>query len=223
MGLEILNKLDKNRKPCLLSCSVLKDELHRLILRGDLDADIMFVSKNFHVDYALLEKNLRETIQRTMTRFSEKPILVYGDLCLGPNGEMKQLADEYGLVKIDALNCVDCLLGGHGRIEEADPNHELMFFDPGMIEFFRDAKKKLAKEGMIDDALRNLFSGIKGIVLLDTLENAEKCKIDIEKIDTGLSILETKKVGVESLLKVLSEAIQKNQERTKQNTYRMQS
>jgi hypothetical protein len=123
---------------------------------------------------------------------------------------MKQLAEEYDLVKVDALNCLDCLLGGHGKIEEADPNHELMFFDPGMIDFFRDAQKKLKQEGMDEETIRNMFSGIKGIVLLDTLGNAEKCRMEIENLHTGLNILKTKEVGTKYLKHAILEAIQQS-------------
>ena len=197
----------KKAKPCLVSCSVLKKEINQLIRQGDLDVDLVFVSKLFHIDYAVLEKNLRQTIEQTLPRVPGKVILVYGDLCLGPNNEMKNLAAEYDIVKIDALNCVDCLLGGHGKIEEADPNHEFMFMDPGMIEFFRDAKEQMKKEGMEDDALKVMFSGIKGIVLLDTLGEVEKCKAELEKLDTGLQIIEVKKVGVDNVKQVLHQAI----------------
>ncbi|HTY75235.1 MAG TPA: DUF1638 domain-containing protein [Candidatus Nanoarchaeia archaeon] len=199
---------DAKTKPCLISCSVLKSEIDRLQRHGDMDIDVIYVSKMFHVDYKLLEKNLRKTIERTLSKASEKPILVYGDLCLGPNDEMKQLAQEYGLAKINALNCVDCLLGGRGKIDEVDPHHELMFFDPGMIEFFRLAKKKLMQEGMDEEALRNMFNGIKGIVLLDTLGRAEKCIDEIKNLNTGLPILEIKKVGLENLKQVLTESIE---------------
>ncbi len=202
-------------KPCMISCSVLKDEIQQLKQQGELDVDVVFVSKNFHVDYALLEKNLRKTIERTLQQKAEKPVVVYGDLCLGPNGEMKQLVLEYGLVKVDAHNCVDCLLGGKGAVEKADPNHELMFFDPGMIGFFQDAKKKLQQQGVTEDAIRGMFSGIKGIVLLDTLGNADVCKKQIEKLETGLVVLETKQVGVTNLKHVLKEAIDRNRQRQK--------
>ena len=198
---------------CLVACSVLKEEIQRLIKQGKLDCNVVFVSKNFHIDYALLEKNLRKTIERALPRTTEKPVLVYGDLCLGPNGEMNKLASEYGLVKVDAQNCVDCLLGGKGAIEKVDPNHELMFFDPGMIEFFQDAKKKMQKQGIPDEAIRNMFSGIKGIVLLDTLGNAEECKLEIEKLQTGLVILETKQVGLSNLSCLLLETINQCQKK----------
>jgi hypothetical protein len=213
IGFDCVVENNEKTKPCIISCSVLKDEIKQLILKGDLDVDVVFVSKNFHIDYGLLEKNLRRTIERTLPRLTEKPVLVYGDLCLGPNGEMKQLAKEYDMIKVDALNCVDCLLGGHGKIEEADPNHEYMFFDPGMIDFFRDAKKKLKQEGMDEEAIRNMFSGIKGIVLLDTLGEAEKCKAEIEALQTGLPILETKEVGVGNLCRVVSDAIERNKQK----------
>ena len=127
-------------KVCLVSCSVLKQELQRLVKQGSLDAELVFVSKYFHVDYAEVEKNLRKVLEATLKRFDGKVVLVYGDLCLGPNGEMKQLAKEYGIAKIDAVNCVDCQLGGKGQSLTADPEHNLMFMGPGMIEFFKHMK-----------------------------------------------------------------------------------
>ena len=56
---------------------------------------------------------------------------------------MKDLAKEYGIVKVDALNCTDCLLGGKGRIEQIDPNHELMVLHRGMSWTFYQLKNKL--------------------------------------------------------------------------------
>ena len=208
--LDYVDKKGEVAKPCLISCSVLKDEIEQLIRQGDLDVKVVFVSKYFHVDYNLVEKNLRRTIERTLQPLTEKPILVYGELCLGPNGEMKKLTEEYGLVKVDALNCVDCLLGGKGKVEEADPSHELMFMDPGMIDFFRHAKEKMLKEGMDEETFQKMFSGIKGIVLLDTLGNAGKCKQEMENINIGLTVLETKQVGLENLKLVILEAIQRH-------------
>jgi hypothetical protein len=83
----------------------LKNEISELRRQKSIGVDVVYVSKTFHDDYGLLEKNLRRTIKQTLPRAQAKPVLVYGDLCLGPNGEMKKLAEEYGLAKIDALNC----------------------------------------------------------------------------------------------------------------------
>jgi len=109
-------------KVCLVSCSVLKQEIQQLIKEGSLDAEVVFVSKFFHIDYAELENNLCKVLKQTQKRFKGKIVLVYGNLCLGQDDEMKKLAQEYGVVKIDALNCVDCQLGGKGKFNEEDPN-----------------------------------------------------------------------------------------------------
>ena len=73
-------------KNCLVSCSVLKEEIKQLVKQGDLDADLVFVSKYFHVDYAQVEKNLRQVLEKTQA-FQRKHCSCYGDLCMGPNGE----------------------------------------------------------------------------------------------------------------------------------------
>lgn len=201
-------------KPCIISCSVLKEEIQQLVKQGDLDADLVFVSKYFHVDFSLIEKNLRQTIENVLPRSPNKIIMVYGDLCLGLNNEMKTLADEYGLVKVDALNCVDCLFGGKGNSSEADPNHELLVLNPGMIGFFKKIKEKIKQEGIDESALKQLFSVLKGIVLLDTLGESDKDRAEIEKMDTGLQILETKKVGLDKVKQVILEAMEKSCQKT---------
>lgn len=76
-------------KPCLVSCSVLKEELKMLVNQGILDAELVFVSKYFHVDYEAVEKNLRKVLEHALKRSKGKVVLVYGDLCLGQNDEMK--------------------------------------------------------------------------------------------------------------------------------------
>lgn len=202
--------ISEKEKPCLVSCSALKKEIQELVKRGDLDADLVFVSILFHMDYALLEKNLREVLKRTLPRFSGRVILVYGDLCLGTNNEMKELAEEYGVIKVDAVNCIDCLLGGKGKFFEADPTHELLLLDPGMIDLFKYIKKKARQEGVDEDALRQFYSVLKGIMLLDTLGEAEKNLEEIAKLNFGLPVLETKKIGLDNLKLVISEAIERN-------------
>jgi Protein of unknown function (DUF1638) len=200
-------------KPCLVACSVLKDEIEMLVKKGELKADLIFVSKYFHIEYSQIEKHLRPVIERALKTHPENVILVYGDLCLGMDNEMKKLAEEYGIIKIDALNCIDCQLGGKGIFLEADPNHDLMFLSPGMTDFFSHAKDMMRKEGLDETSLKQLFNGLRGIILLDTLGNATELKSEVEKLDTGLSILETRAVGCDYVKKVIREAIERNQER----------
>src|SRR5512137_118746 len=182
--------MKQKTKPCIVSCSVLKDEIRKLVKEGKLSADLLFVSKYFHVDYAQIEKHLRPVIERALKSHPENVVLVYGDLCLGMNNEMKKLAEEYGIVKVDALNCIDCQLGGKGKFLEADPHHDLMFLSPGMTDFFSHAQDMMRKEGLDETALKQFFRGLRGIIILDTLGNAAKLKSEVKKLDTGLEILE---------------------------------
>ncbi len=209
--------MTEKAKPCLISCSVLKNELKKLVENGDLDVRLVFVSKYFHVDFSLVEKNLRQIIQQNKPVSPQGIILVYGDLCLGANDEMKKLAEEYGIVKVDALNCVDCLLGGKGKISEVDPNHEFMVYSPGMVDFFEHVRKKAREEGIDEETLKGLFGGLKGIVLLDTLGELDENTRKIENMNTGLTILETRTVGLENLKKVILEAMERNRQKKAQN------
>ena len=93
--------MNSNSKPCLVACSVLREEIEHLREQGELEVELFFVSKYFHVDYAQIEKNLRPVLKRAIGQYPENVILVYGDLCLGMDNEMKKLAKEYGIVKIE--------------------------------------------------------------------------------------------------------------------------
>jgi hypothetical protein len=199
--------LTEKPKICLVSCSVLREELEQLIKQGSIDVHLVFVSKFFHIDYATLDSNLRKVLEQTLKRFKGKAVLVYGDLCLGQDNEMKKLAQEYGVVKVDAVNCIDCQLGGKGKFFEADPEHNLMFMGPGMIGFFKHAKEQMLKEGIDETAFTGMFTGIKGVVILDTCGNAEKCQENLEKSGIGLKILEVRKIGVDNFRRVILDAI----------------
>ncbi len=199
--------MDEKPKVCLVSCSVLREELEQLVKQGSLNAELVFVSKFFHIDYDTLENNLRKVLEKTLKRFNGKVALVYGDLCLGQDNEMKKLAREFGVAKIDAVNCIDCQLGGKGKFFEVDPEHNLMFMGPGMMGFFKHAKERMLKEGVDEATFANMFSGLKGIIILDTCGNAEKIREDVEKSGMGLEILETRQIGLENVKQVISDAI----------------
>ena len=121
---------------------------------------------------------------------------------------MKKVSEEYGVVKVDAVNCIDCQLGGKGRFLEADPEDNLMFMGPGMIGFFKYAREQMLREGVDEVAFANMFSGIKGVVLLDTCGDAEKCKEELNKSGINLKVLETRKIDLENFSRVISDAIE---------------
>ena len=136
-------------------------------------------------------------------------MLVYGDLCLGQDNEMKKLAEEYGVAKVDAVNCIDCQLGGKGsKSFDADPDHNLMFMGPGMIEFFEDMKGRMLKgRGMDEAAFAGMFSGIKGFVILDTCGDGDKLQAALKKAGLNTEVLETRKIGTDNILRVVTDAI----------------
>lgn len=201
--------LNQKTKPCLVACGVLKEEIKCLIANGELDAETVFVNKFFHDDYAKLEKNLRLVIDHALQKYSGNLVLVYGDHCLGMKNQMKKLAEEYNIVKIDALNCIDCQLGGKGKSLEADPNQELLFICQGMIDAFSYVKRLMKKEGIPQEAMSELFKDVTGIVALDTLGNLPQLVEEIDKQETGLEILRTESVGCKNVKQVILEAIQK--------------
>ena len=79
-----------------------------------------------------------------------------------------------------------------------------------MIEFFKHMKQKMLAEGVDEAAFAGMFSGIKGIVLLDTCGNAEECRAELEASGLGLPILEVREVGLENVRQVVLDAIKKS-------------
>jgi len=199
-------------KPHIISCSVLKDELKALTKTGALDVALSFYSMELHSDYDLLEKNLRKKIEGSQAQAKNPVVVVTGDYCLGPEDEAKKLMGEYGIVKVDALNCIDCLFGGKGQFSTADPEGTRIFLSPGWIRYFCHKIKDMT-DSEDEEAFRNMFSGLKGIVLLDTLGNIENYRKEIEEICsfTRLPILETRKIGLDNLREVVLEAVKKKQ------------
>jgi hypothetical protein len=204
------NMSRQHSRVCLISCSVLEEELKQLVKQEDLDVDLVFVSKYFHVDYAQVEQNLRRVLEKTQQRYGGNILLVYGDLCLGQNGEMKKFTEKHGVVKVDAVNCIDCMLGGKGKFLEADPDRSLLFLGPGMTELFKHFKERMLRENVSEDDIKNLFSGLRGIVFLDTLGDKDRVKCEVERLDTGLPLLEIREIGLERLKKLLCETIERS-------------
>ncbi len=64
--------MSQNIPLCVVSCSVLKRELQQLKAQGTLDAELVFVSKNFHIDYTILENNLRKVLEHTKKKIQRK-------------------------------------------------------------------------------------------------------------------------------------------------------
>lgn len=195
-------------KDYLICCSVLKDEVEKLALEEEFE--VIFLGMTLHSDYDLLEENLRKVIQGCSSRSPNRVIVVYGDDCLGLNGEMKQLIDEYGATKVDAINCIDCLLGGNGKYLSADPENKLIFLSPGWIKYFSHKKETATKEEQ--RIFKKMFKDLDGIIILDTLGNLAKHKKQIQSFAdlTGLKIIDAREINTDNLKHLINHAKKRN-------------
>jgi Protein of unknown function (DUF1638) len=197
----------KANDSCLIACGIMQEEIDALISQGRIDAQVVYLNKGLHSNYQKLEKALGQVLEKHERGTGAKPVVVYGDVCLGFNNEMRSLVERHGAIKVEALNCIDCLLGGGGKLLEIDPDHFYLFLTPAFIEFTERIMSRTREE------TRRIFSRLKGILLIDSLGNLDDYQDRIRAISdlTGLPILETRKVGLAGLQKVLSNALKRVQ------------
>ncbi len=190
-------------KNLLISCGILKPEIERLIAEGEIQADAIFLNKYLHLDHRKLHDALKAALKKNSAR---KPVIIYGDLCLGFNNEMHSLMTECGTIKVEGLNCIDCLLGGQGKLLDVDPDHHYFFLTPAFIAF----SERLIRGTKEDN--RDRFSMLKGIIIIDSLNNMELYRDRIEHFSkaSGLTVMDHLMVGVSGLKSVIEDAIQRN-------------
>lgn len=188
--------------PFLISCSILVKEIQMLIETSQLKANVTFLDAKLHYDYNLLEITLKKAIEIALGNGQKNTVVIYGDVCLGFNDEMKRLIDDYDISKVDALNCVDCLLGGGGQLLKTDPEHKYFFLTPEWITFWNKYEKP-------EENLKERYAMLDGIILLDSLGNIESYRDEVKVISkaTGLPVLGKKKIGLNVLQKVIVDTI----------------
>ena len=150
--------------------------------KGDIDVDVHFLSERLHMDYNLLDRGLNGELKKYRKQRPEGIVVVYGDVCLGFNGEMKVLMDRYDTVKVDGLNCIDCLLGGKGKLLEIDPDHKYLFLNPAFIQFTEKIRGKTKIQ-----QTREMFSMLDGMILLDSMGDLDDYQ---SKIDESIKMKE---------------------------------
>ncbi len=109
--------MEKADKPQMIACGILQEEIDRLLELGEIDVEVQYLSKDLHMDYERLHKALNGALTKRLPKAPGGIVVVYGDVCLGFNGEMQALVKKHGVVKVDGLNCIDCLLGGKGGFD----------------------------------------------------------------------------------------------------------
>ena len=180
----------------------MQPEIEALIAREEIEAEAVFLNKYLHMDYRKLHDALKASLRKHRER---KPVVVYGDVCLGFNGEMQALMTECDAIKVDGLNCIDCLLGGRGKLLEIDPDHRLFFLTPAFLEFSENLISGTKEDN------RRRFNMLKGIMLVDSLGDMERHRNRIEHFSdqTGLPVMEHRVVGLDGLKAVVEEALQR--------------
>jgi len=190
----------------------MRKEIEKLIGEKRLDVDIVFLDAGLHVVYAELEKALTSTLKKHADRASEGIIVVYGDMC---HYGIKRIIKQYSnAVKVDALNCIDCLLGGHQKLLEADPDGSHFYLSPGWMP--SNLKKNKYFREIFDwnlEGITEQFEHLSGVIVIDSLDNLDELESDINEFcdNTGLQVKETKTVGLDGLKAVIDEAAKKLQ------------
>ena len=201
--------MEKTDKPHMIACGILQEEIDRLLTLGEIEVEVHYLSKGLHTDYNRLQKALNGALIKRLPQARAGIVVAYGDVCLGFNGEMQALVEKHDVVKVDGLNCIDCLLGGKGRLLEIDPEHKMLFLNPAFIHFMDKIWDRPREE------IREMFNMLEGIVLVDALGDldAYRDRIDAISEKTGLPILERKNIGLDGLKEVVQDALERNNRR----------
>ena len=190
----------------------MRKEIKKLIAEKRLDLDVVFLDAGLHVVYAELEKALTSALEKHADRAPDGIIVVYGDMC---HYGIKRIIKQYSnTVKVDALNCIDCLLGGHQKLLEADPDGSHFYLSPGWMP--SNLKKNKYFREIFDwnlESIKEQFEHLSGIIIIDSLGNLDELESDITEfcVNTGLQVKETKTVGLDGLKTVIDEAAKKLQ------------
>jgi hypothetical protein len=126
---------------------------------------------------------------------------------------MKEIVGRYpNVAKVEAANCIDCLLGGHSMLLKIDPDHVYFYLSPGwMPSKLRQNKRFRGILDLNEAETKRQFKKLKGILIFDSLSNMEELKKEIEEFSskTGLPVLKVTQVGLEPFRKLILEAVAK--------------
>lgn len=172
----------------------------------------MFLDAGLHAVYSELEKAVTATLEKHAKNAPNGVVVVYGDMC---HPRIKKIVNQHNnAIKVEALNCIDCLLGGHKNLIKTDPKSDHFYISPGWMPS-NLKKTKYFKEifNWNKEGIKEQFECLKGLIIIDSLDNLDQLKEDINEFSffSGLEVKETKHVGLDGLEAVIEEAIKKLQ------------
>ena len=203
----------KQSRPLLISCGILRKEIEKLVEQKKLDVETCFLDAGLHVIYTELEKEIISALEKAKDHADYGIVVVYGDMC---HPRIKKMVKQFSnAVKVDALNCIDCLLGGHKKLVLTDPKGCHFFFSPSWMP--SNLKKFKYFKEIFDwnlEGVKEQFEHLDGVIIIDSLNNLDELKRDIEEFiqHTGLQVKTIKTVGLDGLKAVIDEALKKLQD-----------
>jgi hypothetical protein len=160
--------------------------------------------------YKELEKELKSALGKNKENSDKGIIVLYGDMC---HPRIKKIVNKYkNAVKVNGLNCIDCLLGGHQNLLKVDPKCNNFYLSPGWMP--SNMKKSPHFREIFNwdiDGIEEQFEHLDGLIIINSLDNFEEYNNDIEEFShyTRLKVKEIKNVGLDGLKSVIDEAIKK--------------
>lgn len=202
--------MPNNSRPLLISCGILQKEIEKLVEKESLKVETCFLDAGLHVVYTELEKEITAALEKSKDQASNGIVVVYGDMC---HPRIRKIVRQYkNAVKVDALNCIDCLLGGHKKLLEVDSKCNHFYLSPGWMP--SNLKKNSWFREIFDwkmESIKDQFDHLSGIIVIDSLGNLDEFKNDIKEFShyTGLEVKNIKAVGLGGLKAVIIDAIKK--------------
>jgi len=84
---------------------------------------------------------------------------------------------ECGTVNVGGLNCIDCLLGGNGKLHDTDPDQSFFFLTPAFLDF---AESLLSGTSLENWHRFKMLKGIIQIQLSSTVSDIEPTSEDFD-------------------------------------------
>jgi len=206
--------LTRHTRPLLLCCGILRAEIRKLVKEKQLDVDAVFLDAGLHAVYSNLEKAVTTALEKYSKDAEKGIVVIYGDMC---HPRLKKIVKKYdNAIKVDALNCIDCLFGGHQKLVEADPKYSHFYLSPGWMP--ANLKKTMNFKDIFDwsiDDRKEQFKELDGLIIVDSLGNLDELESDIEEFssNSGLEVKEQKTVGLDGLKALIEEALKKLQDK----------
>lgn len=106
-GEKVHSKKGSTMKPLLIiSCGIFKAELEYLMREHAIDSNVLFLDAALHVNFDRLKEKLVQALEDSKKRGNE--IRVFYGNC---HPEMMKIMEHYGAKKIDAINCIEAIVG----------------------------------------------------------------------------------------------------------------